>query len=187
MSFVTAAQGPGHACLGPSGTSKNWQLPVAAQSGQGCEVTGTGTHACHLNQPSHRFHCFISVNYHPPPRCLARRAGHNPALRHCMSHPCPGGTSRHPPPLLQKTFGPTPQFWFGRAPSCRCPLLAPPLMLGTCYWWEEKAQLLGQHPHGSLAKLVRCQGTMWALAGIAGGNGASAVPKAIAIPIALTS
>lgn len=52
---------------------------------------------------------------------------------------------------------------------------------------EEKAQLLSQHPHGLLAKLVRCQGTMWAPARIAGGNGASAVPKAIAIPIALTS
>lgn len=134
-------QGPGHACLGPTGTSETRQLPVAAQGRQGCKMKGTGAHACHPNQPSHPFHGFVSANY-PSAPCQEGRS--QPSSAAPRVAPLPGGTSRHPLPLLQKAFAPTPQFWFGRVPSCRCPLLMPPFMLEICYWWEEKAQLLRQ-------------------------------------------
>lgn len=69
---------------------------------------------------------FIALSALITPPHLARRAGHNPAPRRRVSHPCPGDTSRRPPPSPQKAFTPTPQFWFRRAPSRRCPLLMPP-------------------------------------------------------------
>lgn len=59
--------------------------------------------------------------------------------------------SCHLPPWLLGAFAPTPPFCFGRVPSCRCPLLVPPFLCGTCCWCKEKVQLLHQHPHGSFS------------------------------------
>lgn len=65
--------------------------------------------------------------------------------------PLPGGMSCHLPAWLLGAFAPTPPFCFGRLPSCRCPLLVPPFLCGTCCWCKEKVQLLHQHPHGSFS------------------------------------
>ena len=91
---------------------------------------------CHPRQPLHCLQHFTSTK---GPLCLARRAGHDPALGN--ESPCAtlasGSLCSHSP------------VWCGRALCHRCPLLVPPFLCRTCCWWKEKVQLLHQHRHGS--------------------------------------